>query len=212
MIRKGVIIAGSVFFLLACSCVNREAGSGDVNSSDSTRTSVLQALPFDNAAKSDTSQGVIGIFYVPEMQCLSILDSAKMRDISAKVTANYTILQEELIATGSEMDGAPGQILYNNDPDNFKFECIIPVKKISVKQPARCRIVVLKDDDMLVYNYYGHYRTLYIAYDSIRNHLAASDLVSTGPMREFYITDASQVKDPDRWMTRIMIPVIRKNQ
>jgi len=161
-----------------------------------------------NMATMDSKPGVVGVVDVGEMLTISKIDSAPMRDVSFKVAKAYSVLEEEMNAVGAVMDGMPGMITYNNDTTNFKFECVLPIKEMPKKQPKKCNIVVLEASKMLIYNYYGPYQQLFTAYDKIRNYTKENGLIQSGPMREFYLSDPTLEKDPAKWQTRIMVPVI----
>lgn len=154
------------------------------------------------------SNGPAGVFDVPEMLVLSITDSAETKQVSTVLQKNFATLEEELVAIGAEVNGPIGMITYNNSLKNFKFESTLFIKRIPKIQPKRANIVVLEASKMLVYNFYGPYSNLFAAYDKIKRHCEKNDLIQSGPMREFYITDPEKEKDPAKWLTRIMLPVI----
>ena len=156
----------------------------------------------------DQVVGVAGVLDVPEMLVLSIMDSAETKNVSSALIKNYALLEEEMTAIGAEMNGPIGMITYNNSPENFVFESTLFIKYIPSIQPKRCKIVVLESSKMLVYNFYGSYRNLFGAYDKIKRYCEKNDLLQSGPMREFYITDPEKEKDETKWLTRIMLPVI----
>jgi effector-binding domain-containing protein len=103
--------------------------------------------------------------------------------------------------------GSMGAIYYNNDTANFIFECVVPIEKMPKVKPKNSQVVVLEEGKMLIYNYYGPYQDLFSAYDEIRAYCAKYNLEQVGPLREFYITDATAVPDPKDWLTRIMLPI-----
>lgn len=195
----------SVWCLVACSDPKGPLpGNGQQNDTAENKP----ALPaYNNRLVFNNQPGFIGVFKVPEMLSLSLLDSSAMQDVAFKVAKNYGILESEMKAVGAEMEGSPGQITYNNDPKNFKFECFLLIRELPAKQPKQCKIVFLEASDMLVYNFYGAYQDLYTAYDKVRETLKAQQLSQSGPAREFYVTDPSREKDPKNWLTRIMVPV-----
>lgn len=157
----------------------------------------------------ENKEGVVGVFNVPEMLTICKLDSAPMKEVSFKVAKAYSVLEEEMNAIGAKINGVPGMITYNNDTSNFIFECVLPIKEMPKKQPKACKIVLLEASEMLVYNFYGHYQHLFSAYDKIRKYNDANNLKQSGPMREFYLSDPITDKDPAKWQTRILVPVIK---
>jgi effector-binding domain-containing protein len=164
----------------------------------------------DNPSAASEKEGVIGVFDVPEMLCLSILDSATQNDVGNKRAKDYGILEEEVKNIGAELDGSPGAIFYNNDPKNFKFECIFLIKEMPPKESKKCKIVALEASKMVIYNYFGSYQNLIDGYNAIRSYCKENNLTQSGPMREFYITDPLLEKDSKKWLTRIMLPVTNK--
>jgi effector-binding domain-containing protein len=160
------------------------------------------------ASKGNSDKGIAGVFDVPEMLCLSRMDSAPAREIPKRVPQNFLILHKEMERVGAEQDGPPGQLNYNNDTSNFKFECVVLIREMPKIQPKNCNVVVLEASKMVIYNYYGPYGGLYNAYREIGDYCRKNNFVQTGPQREFYVTDPGVVKDPSRRLTRIMVPVM----
>jgi effector-binding domain-containing protein len=188
------------------SCTNSE----DALAKEKRIKDSLQGIENANAQLSKISKdtGIVGVFNIPEMLTICKLDSAPMRDVAFLVAKNYSLLEEEMNAIGAKVDGMPGMITYNNDTTNFIFECVLPIKEVPVKQPKKCQVIVLEATPMLIYNFYGAYNQLFFAYDKIRKYIDANKLTQNGPMREFYLSDPTIEKDPAKWQTRIMVPVI----
>lgn len=204
----------AILFLIICvACTNQPTNSDDqtLDGKDSLlaikQDSVLPASQF--ATYSD-SAGVIGVFEVPEMLVFTILDSCSFKDAPFVMSRDYAILQNEIKECGAEIGGAPGCISYNNDTSNYVFECVIPIKNVAKKNPKRSKMVALSAGEMAIYNYYGTYNYLYRGYANLRAYIKQQNLQTSGPMREFYVTDALLEKNTNKWLTRIMIPVKKK--
>jgi effector-binding domain-containing protein len=193
--------------MILFSCSNSgESQLNEKKSGDSIQESKVDT--FDLSTISN-EPGVVGVIDVGEMLTICKVDSAPMKDVSFKVAKAYSVLEEEMNAIGAKLDGSPGMITYNNDTSNFIFECVLPIKDIPKKEPKVCKIVVLEASQMLIYNFYGPYQHLFSAYDKIRKYIATNRLQQSGPMREFYLTDATIETDPAKWQTRILVPVIK---
>lgn len=191
-------------FLVLLSCSNNEPAQNERTSTDSVnRVSPL----YKNALEFGSTEGVVGSFYIPEMLTLCYADSAEIEKLGARLSDDFSKLSAEIDAIGAEANGPLGQIKYNNDPKNVKFECLALIKKIPAKQPAFGKIVVLEATAVLVYNYFGPYEQLHTAYTKIRTYLKDHSLESNGPMREFYITTPAKDIDPKDYLTRILVPV-----
>lgn len=156
------------------------------------------------------NKGVVGIYDVPELLTLCKLDSVPAKDVPQRIRDNFGALEKDLAETGAEVNGPQGIIYYNNNPDNFKFECVWLIKQVPPKSPNNSTVVALEADKMLLYNYYGTYESTFSAYGVIRQYCEEHSLVQSGPMREFYSTDALNEKDTSKWLTRIMVPVTLK--
>jgi effector-binding domain-containing protein len=194
-------------------CTNQTPLNNDKVSEITDSLSTIKqdsVLPASQFTTYSDSAGVIGIFEVPEMLVFTILDSCSFKDAPFVMSRDYAILQAEIKECGAEIGGAPGCISYNNDTSNYVFECVIPIKSVAKKNPKRSKMVALSAGEMAIYNYYGTYNYLYRGYANLRAYIKQQHLQTNGPMREFYVTDAMLEKNPNKWLTRIMIPVKKK--
>ncbi len=202
-----VLLCGLIFF--SCSPEKEEEKVVEKKQENLKPVKITDTTWFKNDMDVfGTAPGAAGVFDVPEMLVLSKIDSSNVKQVSEKVVENYAILEKELQAVGAEMNGPIGQITYNNNPQNFVFESILCIKRIPKAEPKQCKIVVLEASRMLVYNFYGSYQNLFAAYDKVKRYCDKNDLLQSGPMREFYITDPAVEKNPEKWLTRIMLPVV----
>lgn len=207
----------SLFFVLLTlifvSCSQEEEVAVKKESTVQAQTLPEKPITDTTSFKNDLTafgagSGVVGVFDVPEMLVLSIMDSSDLKHVSDKVVKNYAFLEEDMKACGAEMNGPVGQITYNNNPDNFVFENVMCIRRIPGKQPQNSKIVVLEASRMLVFNFYGSYQNLFAAYDKIKRYCDKNDLIQSGPMREFYITDPAKEKDSGKWLTQLLVPVV----
>ncbi|PBQ32929.1 hypothetical protein CNR22_14475 [Sphingobacteriaceae bacterium] len=204
-------LLGFAICILISSCGNENDADTEIKKQEVpvVEKKITDTTSFaNNVTEFDLANGPVGVYHVPEMLVLSITDSAQTGQVSAVLQRNFATLEEEMVAVGAEVNGPIGMITYNNSLKNFKFESTLFIKRIPTVQPKRCNIVVLEASQMLVYNFYGPYSNLFAAYDKIKKYCEKNDLIESGPMREFYITDPEKEKDPAKWLTRIMLPVI----
>ena len=170
------------------------------------------ASQYDNdLSKYPTLPGIVGIYSVSPMLALCRADSAPADRLADKVAAAYGVLGRELGRVGANAL-VTGQISYNNDPANFKFECLFLLDRVPARTPDSAQVVMLEPGHMLVYNFYGHFAKLHTGYEKIRKYCEASQLKVAGPMREFYVTDPATEKDSGKWLTRIVVPVLVKTR
>jgi effector-binding domain-containing protein len=189
------------------SCGPDQRNTADELKNDSSFTIEADPLAVKTQKQLTDAKGIIGVFYVPEMLTVTKLDSAPMSKVGAGMTKNYVLIGEDIELMKAKRFGSMGAIYYNNDTSNFIFECVIPIENMPTIKPKHGQVVVLEEGKMLIYNYYGPYQQLFGAYDEIRAYCAKYKLEQIGPLREFYITDASTVPNPADWLTRIMLPI-----
>lgn len=198
-----------VVLLTACGAEQETKQSKKEELAALKETKITDSTIFENAIDAFGKQpGAVGVFDVPEMLVLSILDSASKEKLADLLIKNYALLEQDVKETGAEMNGHLGIISYTNNPANFVFEAVLCIKRMPVKQPAHAKVVVLEASKMLVFNFYGPYQNLFAAYDKIRKYCDKNDLIQSGPIREFYITDPGKEPDPEKWLTRLFLPVI----
>ena len=160
-----------------------------------------------NVVDSAFIEGIGGIIEIPEMLTLAIKDSGTTEQIPAKMGMAYNNIQEDIQNLNLEMQGAPGTLFYTNDPKNFVFECVMLIKSMPTKKPKYSQIVILEATRAVIYNYYGPYDKMYLAYEKLKPYMTENKLFQTGPSREFYITNAELQPDSAKWLSRIFIPV-----
>ncbi len=210
--KYGIWILSFVLFIVGCSTEN-DSGTvktEPVNKKEEKDTNYsVEPILFSvkNYKQLTDAKGIIGIYDVPETLTLLKADSAEMKDVAKKLANAYRLLQQDMEYIGAQSDGAAGAIYYTNDPKNFVFECIMPIREIPKKQPRHSKVVVLEASHMLIYNYYGPYQNLFNAYAYLKSYMAKNKLQQSGPMREFYISDPTVEKDSTQWLTRILVPV-----
>lgn len=202
------VIVFALFVLAACSPANDLPEQGSTKKTvDSVVDIVIQDEYEYQFNYGNQKQGMAGIFDVPEMLSLCILDSAHLSKMSQKVELAYQLLQEDLLFVKAAIPSISGQIVYTSDSSNFKFECFQLLEKMPTVQPKKAKVVVLEAEKMLVFNHYGLYQNLPVAYLRMLDYLKKNKLQQAGAFREYYVTDPLQVKDTRKWLTVIMLPV-----
>lgn len=158
--------------------------------------------------KVNEPEGILGIIEIPEILTLSVKDSSKQTDVGFVMAQAYNLIESDMQELGLHSNQMPmGALYYNNDPENFVFECVIPINKLPVKQPKHSVILVLEATRALVYNYYGPYNKMSDAYTQLYAYIKNNKLIQTGLAREFYLSDPDTEKDPAKWLSKIYIPV-----
>ncbi len=202
MLKRALKITLALSVTLLLAACNGDAGKENkAAAADSLKVVTPPAMSFSDV------KGFAGVFDVPEMLALCKLDSAPVADVPAKIKSSFEILAADFKEIEAVADGPQGAIYYNNNPANFKFECLLLMKGMPAKTPKHSKIVVLEADRMLIYNHYGSYESSFKAYEAIQIYCKEHLLKPSGPMREFYPTSVSE-PDTAKWLTRIMVPVM----
>lgn len=188
--------------LLVVSCSNNAAAEKTANDNIEAAKDSLK-----KKQSAVETEGVQGVFEVAPLLTLSIRDTATGEDIGFRVGKAYGAIQEDITALKLEISGSPGGIFYTNDPNKLLFECVIPIKKEPKDKPKHSDVITLDPIKALVYNYYGPFDKISVAYEKIKEYLIANKLEQIGPAREFYITDPTVEKDPAKWLCKIYIPI-----
>lgn len=178
----------------------------------SEKTEIADTLRSDSiVAKlpnfSDTMRGIRGVIDVPEIITLAIKDSCTIEEAPFKVGHAFSAIESDIAELKLESLDQPGTLYYTNDPQHLVFECVIPLKKMPTSQPKHSTIVILEATRAVLYNYYGPYDKLYTVYDKLNAYMQENKLEQSSPAREFYLSDAAQEKDPNKWLSKIYIPV-----
>lgn len=200
---KNFIIFLVSIALFSCQS-NKETPESGINT---TGTSVNSNTHLQEPAPIDTP-GIAGIIEIPEILTLAIKDSAVKEEIGFKMGKNYSVIEAEMNELGlSNNQMPPGALYYNNNANNFVFECVIPINKMPAKQPRQSKVVILEATRAVVYNYYGTYDKMSAAYNELKKYLTDHHLEQSGVAREFYLSDPTVEKDPAKWLSKIYIPV-----
>jgi len=169
-----------------------------------------EMIRFNKEVNAPEATGLRGVYNVPEMLSVVVLDSAPAALVAERRAEAFAKIEDDIKYMGAEIDGSPGSIYYNNDPANFKFECLMLIREMPKLNPQKSKIVVLEASPMVIYNHKGAYRNLYESYAKIKAYADSAGLYQSGPMREFYIVSPIQTPDSMAWLTRIMLPVAKK--
>jgi len=140
---------------------------------------------------------------LPEKHFVYNRQEVSMDRIQQFYATNLGSLFGKVQAAGIEMDGMPCGLFYsfNEKNETTDMAAAIPTKESliipdvsSVTLPAKRAIQV---------DYYGDYHNTAKAHDAIESFLKDNGLFNDYPVIEEYVTDPTQVKDPDKWLTKV---------
>jgi len=209
---KQIGLLSIFFFLTACETSNKNELQRKQAAPQIDTVAAKEIQRFNREVNSPEALGIRGVYNVPEMLSVVVLDSAPADLVAQKRVEAFTKIENDIKAIGATVDGSPGSIYYTNDPNNFKFECLMLIREMPKSNPSNSKIVVLEASPMLIYNHKGSYRNLNQAYSKIRTYCDSTFLEQIGPMREFYIVSPINTTDSTSWLTRIMVPVAKSSK
>lgn len=196
--KKIIICSALITFITSC---------GNKKQTEENKTTNDSATIETNMKNETEKEGIVGVMDVGELLTLAVKDSAKGEDVGFKIARAYGIIEADLNKLNVEVNGSEGILLYSNTPENFVFECVIPINKMPEVKPKKANIVILEATKAIVYNHYGAYNNMHKAYDKLKEYINENKLTQTGPTREFYITDSQTERDSSKWLSKIYIPV-----
>ncbi|MBI2721771.1 MAG: GyrI-like domain-containing protein [Bacteroidetes bacterium] len=208
--KKYFLMVTVLMIVFSCGTSEKEKTDQKNGADTSVTQNSGSKVVLKKSSELSDQPGVAGIFEVPEMLTLCRKDSAASSQMPAALAKNYSLLEKDLKYLKITSQGAAGSIYYNNDTSNLIFECVYPIDSFPKKMPKKSTVVVLEAAPMLIYNHYGEYSDLYLANQNIQKYIQQNNLVQSGPIREFYITNPVVVKDHSKWITRLMVPVMNK--
>ncbi len=168
----------------------------------------LQQL--DSLSKTKSAMPVAGIAGISSFKiekALSVLDSCPEKDLSFKIAKSYERIQNEM-GSDIQLTGAPVCIYHSMSPDMVVFEALLPVNRLAPKYSDKgIRESKIDEKKVLVYNYYGSYSDIRDGYSKIASYIEEKKLRQTGKSIEEYVSDPLVETNPDKWLTKIYIPV-----
>lgn len=209
-VLRGLLFIPLVVVLFSCNNTETVAVKEKLQADSTVEAHITKNKELKKFTHFTNEPGITGLFEVPEMLTLCRKDSSASSKMPEAFARNFGLLEKDLADLKITSQGAAGSIYYNNDTSNLIFECVYPIADFPKGKPKKSTIVVLEASPMIIYNHYGEYSDLQIAYDNIKKHLQENKMVQSGPMREFYITNPIKVKEHEKWLTRIMVPVMNK--
>ncbi|MCW3077221.1 MAG: hypothetical protein JWO32_1830 [Bacteroidetes bacterium] len=207
---KSLCFIALLIFLISCNNTESVAKDEKLKTDSTTEERIKKNKELKKFTHFTNEPGITGLFEVPEMLTLCRKDSSPSSKMPEAFARNFGLLEKDLADLKITSQGAAGSIYYNNDTSNLIFECVYPIADFPKDKPKKSTIVVLEASPMIIYNHYGEYSDLQTAYDNIKKYLNENKMIQSGPMREFYITNPIKVKDHEKWLTRIMVPVMNK--
>lgn len=140
---------------------------------------------------------------LPEKHYIYNRQEVGMDRIQQYYATNLGALFTKIQAAGIEMDGMPCGLFYsfNEKNETTDMAAAIPIKESLIIPEASS--VTLPAKRAIQVDYYGDYHNTVLAHDAIESFLKDNGLFNDYPVIEEYITDPTQVKDPDKWLTKV---------
>jgi effector-binding domain-containing protein len=143
---------------------------------------------------------------LPDQPALCVRFRTSMQKIKDDIGLTYGAIFAQLGKAGGIPAGPPLALYYDMDPNDFEMETCVPVAS---EIPGDGEVVscVLPGGQFLSTMHHGPYETMEPTYEALFAHMKENGLELTGPTREVYLTDPSQLERPEDNLTRILFPV-----
>lgn len=157
--------------------------------------------------KGEAPRMTIEELSVPAFQVLTIMDTAKvMGDVGPKLQKAYGEIGDFMVKQNLEMAGMP-MAWYYTEQEPFVLEAAIPVKNAPASTPGRIKFRKAVAGKAVVVHYYGPYEQTSLAYDRIREWLAAANKKALGAPYDIYVDDPISKKSMYEVRTDIVQPI-----
>jgi effector-binding domain-containing protein len=119
----------------------------------------------------------------------------------------YMALGKYIAMNGAKSNGAPFSLYYKWENNQFDLDICAPVDKV-LKGDATIKPGKLKGGKILTIKYYGPYEGTGRAHAAAMKWIDDNKSKMTGAPREVFITGPMTEKDPAKWLTLIVYPVL----
>jgi effector-binding domain-containing protein len=145
---------------------------------------------------------------LPEQPALCVRFRTSMDKIKDDIGRSYGAIFAQIGKAGAVPAGEPLALYYDveMDPSNIDVETCMPVAG-EVEGEGEVTYCVLPGGRFVSTVHRGPYETMEQTYVELFAYLKENGLALTGPTREVYLTDPSQLQRPEDNLTRILFPV-----
>jgi effector-binding domain-containing protein len=140
---------------------------------------------------------------MPERNYILNRQEVKMDNIQQFYATNLGSLFNKVQTSGVEMDGMPSGLFFKWDEKAqiTDMAAAIPVKKeLSIDGASSLHIEERKG---LQIDFYGDFNNTPLAHEAMEEYMKDHGYFQDPPIIEEYVTDPTEVKDPNKWLTKI---------
>lgn len=140
---------------------------------------------------------------LPEKHFIFNRQEVAMDRIQQFYATNLGSLFTKVQSAGIEMDGMPCGLFYsfNEKNETTDMAAAIPVKESLIIPDASS--LTLPTKRAIQVDYYGDYHNTAKAHDAIESFLKDNGLFNDYPVIEEYVTDPTEVKNSEKWLTKV---------
>ena len=119
----------------------------------------------------------------------------------------YMKIGKYLAENKAKSSGPPFALYYKWENNQFEYDICMPVNKI-LKGDKTIKSGKLKGSKILTVKYYGPYEGTARAHAAAMKWIEGNKRKLSGAPREVFVTDPMTEKDPTKWLTLIVYPII----
>jgi len=126
--------------------------------------------------------------------------------ISAKFAEAFTALFTHVIANGAQPAGQPFGRYHAVKDNELDIEAGIPVAK-AIDGKGDIKAIELPGGKVITTVHTGPYEKLAGAHEALQKWVEQKSYKPTGAVWEVYVTDPGKEKDPNKWQTKLFLPI-----
>jgi DNA-binding transcriptional MerR regulator/effector-binding domain-containing protein len=115
-------------------------------------------------------------------------------------------------AQGIEVTGPSGGLFESEIFQHGRGRATVFVPTEGMTRPiGRVTPLVIPEAELAVLTHRGSHDDMDISYGQLGSYVTTHEISVDGPVREYYLVDATDAADPDQWVTEICWPVFRSD-
>lgn len=140
---------------------------------------------------------------LPEKYYLTSRQNVELNNIQQFYSRTLPVLFGKATKAGCKMDGMPGGLFYKWDESKGTTDMAASIPITRPQEVPGATLETIKAGKALQIDYYGNYDKSSNAHYAMDEYLADYGLQYNAPIVEEYVTDPTQEKDPNKWLTKI---------
>lgn len=139
-----------------------------------------------------------------EKKYLMNRDEVGLDNIQKFYTQNLGAIFQKIQNEGVVMDGSPSGLFFKYDVNKGVTDMAAGIPLMEAFEVEGLTSYEIPPGPALIIDYYGDYELTGPAHYAIEDYMRDRGLLNNPPVIEEYVTDPLEVKDPEKWLTKII--------